>query len=103
MKRAQYRYWTSQELELAFTLDSQQVDHRIIAAQLGRRYGDVARKLRESLSPCQVECPSSKPSQDQNEERDRRFSAPRDLTAILMGDPPLLYSALGAKMRGVPA
>jgi hypothetical protein len=87
-------HWSAEDLLLLRTRRREGVSFRKIAKEIGRKRDAVASKWHEISGEPDTK-PAVRPPSLAMVERDRRLAADcRDLTAALMGDPPVGYSAL---------
>lgn len=89
------RHWSDEDEKLCRAM----IDAGMTSEEAGLAVGRTARAVRNKMcSPKATKVHSKSAVQPSSEcllERDRRrYASPRDLTAALMGDPPVGFSAL---------
>lgn len=104
-KPLEVRQWTEHELSRAVKMRAEGLTFKEVGSALGRSADAVRNKmnetgLHESEQP-KTHLVDIKPSPEMFAARDRKYEAEarRDLSAILMGDPPAGFSALDAKRQ----
>jgi len=102
--KATRKDWTKEEAALALRMLEEGATDAEFRARLGRSKSCVrAKRDRELSAYFRWSAAGNQPSRitlsaEVLADRARRALAPRSLTAVLMGDPPLFRSALGKKM-----
>ncbi len=98
-KTSRLDMWTDEENATLARLVAEGKPSREIAAILNRPLHGTKSKIQyQKTGPLKRGPTTAVAPPECIAERERRLSAPRDLTAIFMGDPPKGYSALDRKM-----